>query len=99
MTTPRKRSILRSSNGEAIPIIQLNDSHDITSGAQSNVINGTLVRICATSGAIRFLIGVDPTALTTSNFLADQQEIYQPCAEGDKVSVLGGPANISTCGI
>jgi len=87
------------SNKRTIPIIKLNDPHDIATGEQSNEIDGTIVRICATDGAIRFLIGANPTALTTSNFLADQADIYQPCNVGDKVSVLGGPANISTAGV
>lgn len=87
------------SNKNPISVMQLNDSHDIADGEQSDAIDGTIVRICATDGAIRFLIGADPTALTTSHFLADQAEIYQPCNVGDKVSVKGGPANISTCGV
>ena len=90
------------SNQKPLGIIQLNDPHDIdgsASSVQSNAIDGKVVRICATDGAIRFLIGTDPTALTTSHFLADQQEIWMPCDEGDKVAVLGGPANIATAGV
>ena len=87
------------SNGEILPIIQLNDSQDVVSGAQSTAIQGKLVRICAINGAIRFLIGTNPTALSTSHYLADQQEVWMPCNVGDKISVLGGTANISTAGV
>jgi hypothetical protein len=94
-----KIHLITGSNGEVLPIIQLNDAQDVLSGAQSTPIQGKLVRICATSGAIRFLVGANVTAIATSNYLADQQEIYQPCKVGDVVSVYGGPANVATAGV
>jgi hypothetical protein len=87
------------SNGKAIPIIKLNDPQEVLSGAQSLPINGKIVRICATDGAIRFEVGANPTATATSHFLADQAEIWLPCEVDDKVSVLGGPANVATAGV
>jgi hypothetical protein len=98
----RKISLIRGSNQEILQMIQLNDPQNVdgTNGSvQSTAIDGKMVRIVATNGAIHFLIGSNPTALTTSHYLADQQEIYQPCNIGDLVAVLGGTANIATAGV
>jgi hypothetical protein len=89
-------------NSNAIPVMKLGVSEDIDGTSthdESAAIDGNMVRIVATDGDIRFLIGADPEALETSHFLGDHQEIYQPCEVGDKVSVLGGPANIGTVGV
>jgi hypothetical protein len=94
----KKFRLFRDSNGNPVNLIRLNDPQEVLSGAQSLPIDGKAVRIFASDGAIRFLIGENPVADATSHALADQTDIYQPCNEGDKVSVFGGPANIATVG-
>lgn len=93
-------TLILDKNGNATQIIALSAPHDVDgslSSQQSNAINGDIVRIFAVSGTVRFLVGSNPTALASSHALAEGQDIYQPIAKGDKVAVLGGIANISTC--
>ena len=98
-----KRAYLPVDTGQKpIPIMQLSTPQSIDGTnihAESNAINGYVVRIVASTGPIRFLVGAAVVALTTSHYLADQQEIYLPCLPTDIVSVLGGVASISTCGV
>lgn len=92
----------KDDNGQAIQAMSLSGSHDIDGtsvSAVSSVIDGTLVRICATNGDIRFMVGRNPVAVAGSNFLGDHQEIWMPCNEGDQVAILGGKANIATAGV
>jgi hypothetical protein len=99
--TAAKNQMPTDSNSNPIPVMKLNASEDIDGTSnhdESAAIQGNMVRIVAIDGDIRFLIGEDPEALEDSHFLGDHQEIYQPCNIGDKVSVLGGPANIATLG-
>jgi hypothetical protein len=94
--------LLHDANGAIIPVMDLSAPHNVdgtAASAQSNVIDGKMLRICATGGDIHFLIGVNPVALATSHFLGDHQEIWMPCNMGDKVAVLGGIANIATVGV
>ena len=82
-----------------IPVLGLIDPHDVdgtSASAQSNALTGIIVRIVATSGDIRFLVGASPTATATSNFLSDHDEIAIPCKLGDKVAIYGGVANIAS---
>ena len=86
---------------KAIPAMSLYDPHDVDgsqASAQSDAIDGYIVRIAAQGADIRFLIGANPTALATSNFLASNQEIWMPITPGQKVAILGGKANIATAG-
>lgn len=92
----------RDVNGAVIQVTALNDPQDVdgsSASAQSSAIDGKLVRICAVSGDIRFLIGSNPVALTTSHFLAEKSEIWVPITVGYKVAILGGVANIATAGL
>jgi len=89
------------SNQKPLGVIKLNDSQTVNgsvASAQSTALDGRVVRIVATTGPLYFLIGTNPTAAATSHYLADQGEIYQPCAVGDKIAIYGGIANIATCG-
>ena len=98
----KKNFLPLDTNANPVPLMKLSASEDIDGSIahdESTAIDGNTVRIVAIDGDIRFLIGADPEALETSHFLGDHQEIYQPCNVGDKVSVLGGPANIATGGV
>ena len=91
----------KDEHGQAVQIMSLSDPHDVdgsTLSAQSNPIDGKIVRICAVGADIRFVIGTDPTATITSNFLTANSEIWCPITVGDRVAVLGGIANIATVG-
>ena len=95
------RRLLLDENGNPIPVMPLGDSQDVdgtAASAQSEVIDGDIVRICAVSADIRFLLGADPTALATSHFLAQGAEIWMPIRKGHRVAVIGGVANIGTIG-
>jgi len=98
---PRIILMPKDAHGLPVPIMSLNDSHDVDGtavSAQSNAIDGQIARICAVGSDIRFLSGVNPTAVAVSNFLAANSEIWIPVNVGDKIAVLGGIANISTAG-
>jgi RPA family protein len=103
MATPRQFKQKVDFNGDPVPIIPLNDPQSVTGtlvSAQSVAINGTAVRIVASTGPLYFLIGANPVAsAVTGHYLADQQEIYQNCNVGDIVAIFGGIAQISTCGV
>jgi len=89
-------------NGNPIQVMKLGTAADVdgtSASAQSAALSGNLVRIVATDADIRFLIGTDPTALTTSHFLPVGAEIWMPINVGDKVAVLGGIANIAVAGV
>lgn len=93
------RRLLLDETGNPIQIMSLIASEDVDgseASAQSSAIEGDVVRICAVSADIRFLIGADPTALATSHFLPQGAEIWMPIGSGHKVAVLGGVANIGT---
>jgi len=98
----KKLRLLKDDTGSAIQVMALSAPHDVdgtSQAAQSNAIDGECVRISAVTGPLRFLIGDNPTAQATSHYLAEGDTIYQPCEVGDKVSVLGGKANIATAGM
>lgn len=98
----KKKALLKDVTGSAIQIMELSSPHDVdgtTASAQSNAIDGEIVRICALDTDIRWLIASNPIALTTSHYLGQGKEIYQPIEVGYKVAVLGGKANISTAGV
>jgi hypothetical protein len=98
----RKFRLTSDQNSETTPLIVLNDPQTVdgtTVSAQSAVINGTAIRIVASTGPLYFLIGTDPTSSATAgHYLADQQEICQPVSLNDKVAIYGGVAKISTLG-
>jgi hypothetical protein len=102
MASPRQFKQKLDSNGDTTPIIPLNDIQSVNgtnASVQSLAINGVAVRIVATTGPVYFLIGANPTASATAGiYLADQQEIYQPCNLNDVVAIFGGVAQISTVG-
>lgn len=82
-------------------IAGLHDSQDLngsTGSVQSLAINGEVVRICSLDNIIRFEIGADPTATTTSPAIPALGEIFQPITLGHKVAIYGGQANITTVG-
>jgi len=85
-----------------VPVMDLSSSHDVdgtSASAQSNAIDGWVVRICSVDNALRVLIGADPTALDTSILVPALGEIYLPIKPGQKVAVKGGKANVCTCGV
>lgn len=84
-----------------VSVVQLSDPQDIdgaAASAQSDAVDGEVIRIVAVNADIRFVIGDNPVALTTSHYLALGSEIYLPIKPGQKVAVLGGTAHIATCG-
>lgn len=98
----KKLVLVRDSTGAPIQAIALSAPHNVdgsAASAQSDAIDGDLVRICAYEGDCRFLIGADPVALTTSHFLAEKSEIWVPIKAGHKVAILGGKACIATAGV
>jgi len=89
-------------NNNPFPVMELSASHDIdgtSASAQSNAIDGWLVRIHSVDNALRVLVGDDPTALDTSILVPALEGIYLPIKPGQKVAVKGGKANICTCGV
>lgn len=69
-------------------------SLDGTSAAvQSAALDAKCIRVCAITD-INILFGANPTALTTSCFLPAGTVEYFKFYAGEKVSVLGGVANI-----
>jgi len=97
----KKRRLLLDELGNPIQIMSLSSSHDVdgtSASAQSEVIDGDIVRISAVNADIRFLIGQNPVALSTSHYLALGCSIEQPIAKGNRVAILGGIANIATVG-
>jgi hypothetical protein len=91
--------LLLDKNGNPTQIMELKSPHDVdgtSASAQSDAIEGDVVRIFAVSGTVRWLIGANPTALATSHALGEGQEIYQPIGRGQKVAILGGVANIGS---
>ena len=97
----KKALLTRDANGELIQVMNLHSPQDVdgtSASTQSTAIEGDLVRICAVDADIRFLIGADPEALTTSHFLPQGGEIWMPITSGNKVAVLGGKANIAIAG-
>jgi hypothetical protein len=103
MSAPRKFRLISDANSVPSPLVPLNDPQSVNgtiASTQSAAINGKAVRIVASTGPIYFLIGANPTASAiTAHYLADQQEVYQPCNLNDVVAIFGGVAQISTCGI
>jgi hypothetical protein len=84
--------------GNSMLSLPLQTPVDVTTGNVSAALVGRIIRICAVDADIRFLVGTNPTALATSHFLAQGAEIWYPIHSGDKVSVLGGTANIAVAG-
>lgn len=98
----KKNHLPTDDNSNPVPCMKLSPLQDIdgtNAHAESAEISGGMVRIVATNGDIRFLVGPAVVALATSIFLGDHQEIWMPCDNGDVVSVVGGPANIATAGV
>lgn len=94
-------NLLRDQNGNTIPIVALKEPHDVdgsVASAQSQPIDGDFVKITAKGSDITWLIGTNPEALQTSNWLGWGDYIYQPIERGQKVAVFGGLANIATVG-
>lgn len=95
------------SNGKPLGLIQLNDSQyvDGTSAtAKSAAIEGYAIRIKSMDNDLKFKIGPDSIAepleaAATDIALSALDEIYQPIQPGEKVAILGGIANICTCGV
>lgn len=93
--------LVNDANGRTMDLVALSDPHDVNgtgASAVSNAIDGKVVRISAISADLRFLIGLNPVALSTSHFLGDHKEIWMPITPGHKVAVIGGIANIGTAG-
>lgn len=92
----------RDANGNVLPLIPLNNSHDVngsSSSAQSNAIDGTCVRIKSLGSIIRFKIGENPTAEADDPAIGADDEYWAPITPGHKVAVIGGQANITTPGV
>lgn len=104
MAKKNKISLLLDSNQRDLPVVYLNTPENVDGSAasvQSAAINSEAARIVAVSpsgGGIRFLAGVNPTALTTSHYLPTGSDIYIQITVGDKVAILGGVANIAPIG-
>jgi hypothetical protein len=103
----RTLELLKDANGRTILVIPLSDPQDVdgtsASAVCTNAIDGNMVRILSLDNALRIAIGPSSEAspleaVATGVALAAGNEIYQPCNEGDFVAVLGGKANICTCG-
>ena len=97
-----KKLLQRDDNGSPTGLMELTFAHDIdgtSQNAQSNAINGSVVRIVSLDNILRVKIGTNPTAGTTNDIAVPALgEIYQPIEPGQKVAVRGGKANISTAG-
>lgn len=86
-------------NGNPVAVVKLG-THEEIDGTSASAQNSTaiatrVIRIFATTGNVRFLIGDNPTALATSIPLAENTEIYQPINPGQKIAVLGGKINVA----
>jgi len=89
-------------NNRPVPVMALSASHDINgtnASAQSSAIDGWIVRIASVDNALRVVIGANPTADVEDILIPALGEIYLPIEPGQKVAVLGGKANICTCGV
>jgi hypothetical protein len=89
-------------NNRSIPVMALAAPHDVdgtSASAQSSAIDGWIVRITSVDNALRVAIGSNPTAVATSILVPALGEIYLPIKPGEKVAVIGGKANICTCGV
>lgn len=92
----------RDANGNVLPLVPLNDSHDVngsSTSAQSNAIQGNCVRIQSLGSVIRFRIGDNPTAVTSDPAIGPGAEYWAPITPGQKVAIIGGQANITTPGV
>ena len=98
----RTLELLKDANGRTILVIPLSDPQDVDGTSASTVcangIDGKMVRIKSIDTAIRIAIGKTPVATATGIQIEAKSELYQPCNLGDFVAVLGGKANICTCG-
>ena len=98
----KKLYMPKDADRKAIPVMALSASHDVDgtgASAQSNAIDGWIVRITSVDNALRVAIGSNPTAVATSILVPALGEIYLPIKPGEKVAVIGGKANICTCGV
>lgn len=89
-------------NNRPVPVMALSESHDVdgtAASAQSDAIDGLIVRIASVDNALRVAIGENPVATTTDILVPALGEIYLPIESGQKVAVLGGKANICTAGV
>ncbi|HBE43694.1 MAG TPA: hypothetical protein DDW27_21370, partial [Bacteroidales bacterium] len=65
----KKLLMPRDAQNRSVPVMALSDSHDVdgtSASAQSNAIDGYVVRIVSVDNALRVLINNNPTALNTS---------------------------------
>jgi len=89
-------------NNRPIPVMSLASPDDVdgtSASAQSSAIDGWIVRIASVDNALRVAIGSNPTAVATDILIPALGEMYLPIQPGEKVAVLGGKANICTCGV
>lgn len=92
----------RDANGNILPLVPLNDSHDVngsSASAQSNAIQGNCVRIQSLGNVIRFRIGENPEAEANDPAIGTNAEYWAPITPGHKVAIIGGEANITTPGV
>jgi len=98
----KKLYMPKDADRKAIPVMALSASHDVDgtgASAQSNAIDGWIVRILSLDNILRVAIGSNPTALATSLAIPALGEIYLPIQPAEKVAILGGKANICTVGV
>jgi len=97
-----KKLLEKDDDRQPMPLMKLAFPHDIdgtSNSAQSNAINGYVVRIVSLDNLLRIAIGTNPTAdLTNEIVVPALGELYLPIEPGQKVAVRGGQANISTAG-
>lgn len=93
--------MLKDTDGDAIPIMDLSSSHDVDgtdASAPSNAIQGYAVRIVSIDNALRVAKGANPIAAADGILIQAAGELWLPIVPGQKVAVLGGRANICTVG-
>jgi len=98
----KKLYMPKDADRKAIPVMALSASHDVDgtgASAQSNAIDGWIVRIASVDNALRVAIGSNPTAGAADILVPALGEMYLPIQPGQKVAVLGGKANICTVGV
>ena len=97
-----KKLLERDDNGSPMGLMKLAFPHDIdgtSQSAQSNAINGYVVRIVSLDNLLRVKIGTNPSAGATNDIVVPALgELYLPIEPAQKVAVRGGKANISTAG-
>lgn len=97
-----ENSLKRDNYRSPMNLIDLQDSQNVDgtlASAVSTRLNAQTIRITATDGDIRFKIGDKTVEATVDDiFLGDHDKEFIAVTPGQYIAVLGGPANIVTCG-